>query len=249
MLALFEYKLATKDLFLGGLWRFLNPMTQIGVYWFVFGIGLRNGKPIDGIPYVVWLTCGLAPWHIMNSAVTRAASSIRGKAAMLTRSNIATPLVPVSTVLSEVLSGFWTILLLFIIFLGSGCRLDRNALCLVYYVLCMFALLAALSLVTSVLVLFAKDFSNLLQAFMRLAFFASPVFWKPGNTVPEVFHAISFFNPFAYLIDGFRESLLFHTPFWDNPERMAAFWGTVFVLYMIGAVFQCRLRKNLLDFL
>ena len=54
-LAVFEYKLGTKDLFLGRLWKLLSPLIQIGVYWLVFGIGLRSGTPVDGFPL-----CGMA---------------------------------------------------------------------------------------------------------------------------------------------------------------------------------------------
>lgn len=248
-LAFFEYKLSTKDLFLGGLWRLLNPAIQVGVYWFVFGIGLRNGQPIDGIPYVVWLTCGLTPWNIMNGCISRAAGSVRGKASMLMRSNIPTSLIPVSTTMAEMLNSAWSVLLLLVIFVGNGCHFQWTALCLVYYVLCMFAFLASFSLISSVLVMFAKDFANLLQAVLRLAFFATPIFWKPGSSIPEIFHKINFYNPFGYIVEGFRDSLLFNTPFWEDPTRMVTFWGIVAVLYLLGASFQGKLRKNLLDFL
>lgn len=248
-LALFEYKLSTKDLFLGSIWRFLNPVIQIGVYWLVFGIGLRSGAPIDGVPYVVWLTCGVAPWQIMNSAVMRTAGSIRAKATLLTRSNIPTSLIPVSTTLAEIFNSTWTILLVLIVFFANQCTLTWTSLGLIYYVVCMFAFLAVFGLITSVLVLFAKDFSNLLHAFLRLWFFISPVFWKPGQSLPEGFHKINFFNPFGYVIDGFRDSLLFHVPFWNDSQRMLFFWGFIIILYLLGAACQSKLRKNLLDYL
>lgn len=248
-LAVFEYKLSTTNLFLGNLWRILNPMIQIGVYWVVFGIGIRNGSPIDGVPYVVWLTCGITPWFMMNGSVSKTASSVRGKATMLTRSNIPTYLIPLSKTFALFLEGIWSIALMFVIYLGNGCVPGWHALGLLYYIFCALAFVSALSLITSVLVMLAQDFSNLIQMVMRMVFFLSPIFWKPGQTLPEAFQWFDFCNPFGYVIRGFRSSLLYNVPIWEDTQRMAIFWGIVLVLYLLGAAVQSRLRKNLLDFL
>lgn len=42
----------------------LNPLSQIGVYWLVFGLGIRGGAPVHGVPYFVWLVCGLVTWFL-----------------------------------------------------------------------------------------------------------------------------------------------------------------------------------------
>ena len=248
-LAVFEYKLATKKLFLGNLWKLLNPMIQTGVYWLVFGIGVRSGAPVDGIPYVVWLTCGLTAWFMMNGCVTKAAMSVRGKATMLTKSNIPTCLIPLSTTVSFMLDSLWSVALMFVIYLGNGCRPTWNALGLLYYTFCALAFLAALSLVTSVLVMLAQDFVNLLTAIMRMVFFVSPIFWKPGQVLPDAFRLFDMCNPFGYVIRGFRSSLLYNEPFWQDGRGLLIFWGVTLFFYLLGAAAQRKLRRNLLDFL
>lgn len=248
-LAKFEYKLGTKGLFLGQAWKLLNPIIQIGAYWFVFGVGIRSGKPVDGIPYVVWLTCGLTPWLIMNHGVGEGASAIYSKAATLTRSNIPTCLIPISAAWGVLLDSAWTVFLLVVIFLGNGCTLTWHALGLLYYAVCMLAFLCALSLVTSVLVMLARDFQNLIRAILRILFFLSPIFWTPGNNLLQVYHVFNMCNPFAYVINGFRDSLLYSTPFWSRPKEMLVFWCLTAGFYLLGALCQSRLRKNLLDFL
>lgn len=50
-LALYDFITPLRDTYLGALWIILSPLSQIGVYWFVFGLGIRNGKPIDGHPF------------------------------------------------------------------------------------------------------------------------------------------------------------------------------------------------------
>lgn len=248
-LAYFQYMVGTKDLFLGGIWKLLSPLIQIGVYWLVFGIGLRSGSPVDRIPYVVWLTCGLTPWLMMNQGVNRGAGSIYGKAAMLTRSNIPTCLIPLSNVAAVFLDSCWTILILLFIYFGNGCRPTWAALWLVYYLVCAVVFVSVLSLITSVLVMLARDFQNLIQAILRLLFFLCPVFWQPGDNAPLLLKIFDYCNPFGYVIRGFRNSLLYHTSILSNGGETAVFWCIVLALYLLGSSFQSKMRKNLLDYL
>ena len=48
---------------LGFVWTFINPMVMIGVFWFVFSVGFRV-QPVKDVPFVVWLTAGLAIWNL-----------------------------------------------------------------------------------------------------------------------------------------------------------------------------------------
>lgn len=248
-LAYFEYKLGTKDMFLGGLWKILSPFIQIGAYWFVFGIGLRNGAPIDGIPYVVWLTCGVTAWYWLNSCINPAASSIYGKASLLTRSNIPTCLIPLSTVLANTYDSLWTMALMFVIYLANGCVPTLVAFGLIYYIICGLAFMSTLSLITSAMVMLARDFQKVIQAVMRLLFFLSPVFWRASSNMPLVYQLFDFCNPFSYVIRGFRDSLLYNASILESWRQGVAFWVIVAIMYLVGSAFQSKMRKNLLDYL
>lgn len=249
LLAVFDYNMSTKGMFFGSLWQLISPFIQIGTYWLVFGLGLRSGSPIDGIPYIVWLTCGVTPWYIISGGVGPVANSIYSNATTLTRSNIPSYVLPISAVVSKMLAGCWTIGLMLVIYLANGCRPGWSALGLIYYVLCIAAFLSALSLVTTVLVMLARDFQQVIQMAMRLLFFLSPVFWKPGQNMPTPFLVFDQVNPIGYIIRGFRDSLLYHTPWYGTVQTAVSFWVVVAVLYLLGAAFQMKLRKNILDFL
>lgn len=248
-LARFEYIIGTKGFFLGEIWKLLSPLIQIGAYWLVFGIGLRSGKPVDGIPFVVWLTCGVTPWIWLNSNVNRAAGSIYSKASMLTRSNIPTCLIPLSTVVAHTMDNGWTVALLMVIYFANGCVPTLAAFGLFYYLFCGLMFLSVCSLITSAVVMLARDFQKLLQAVMRMMFFLTPVFWQPGDSLPYFFQVFVMCNPFAYIVRGFRSCLLYDRVLpLDNRETLV-FWGIVVVLYLIGGSFQGKVRKNLLDYL
>lgn len=248
-LAVFQYKLSNKEMFLGRFWKLVTPFIQIGVYWLVFGVGLRNGAPVDGVPFVVWLVCGITPWFIINTAITRAANAIYSKAAVLSKSNILPHLLPFSAVWSVFLNNSWTLLLMLIIYFANGCRPTITFLGVFYYLFCALAFLSAISLITSVLVMLARDFQIVIQMIMRLMFYVCPIFWQGGSKMPGAFQVFDRLNPIAYVIRGFRYSLLYNTWFFRDLPMMAFFWGLVLLLYLIGARLQMKLGRNMLDYL
>ena len=52
-LARFQLKISNHDNYLGLAWELINPVLQIGVYWFAFGFGIRQNEPVDGIPFIL----------------------------------------------------------------------------------------------------------------------------------------------------------------------------------------------------
>lgn len=236
-------------MFLGNVWKFLSPCIQIGAYWLVFGIGLRQGRDIGDTPYVVWLTCGLTPWFIMNQGINTGASSVYRKATLLTKANVPTVLIPISSVLSVIMNHMWTIALLLIICLGNGCHLTWYILNLIYYIIFIFAFSASFALISSVFVMLARDFQKFIQMGLRLLFFLSPIFWESKNNMPAAFQIFDSFNPFAYVIRGFRDSMVYRTSFWEKPDRILIFWGMILALYLIGIGLQRKLRNNILDYI
>ncbi|SCI97390.1 ABC-2 type transporter [uncultured Flavonifractor sp.] len=249
VLAQFEYRVGTKDYFLGGIWNVISPFVQIGIYWLVFGIGLRNGAPVDGIPYVVWLTCGVTPWYWLNGCISKSSASVYAKASMLTRSNIPTCLIPLSSVLATSMSNIWNIIWMLVIYIFNGCVPTLSAFGLLYYIFCGWVFLSVCSLITSALVMLARDFQKLIDIFMRFMFFLSPIFWNPGSSLSGAFQLFNSCNPFGYVICGFRNSLLYDVSELIQWKETAIFWGIVLVLYWIGGSFQEKVRKNLLDYL
>ena len=62
--------------YLGLAWEFLNPLIQIGIYYLVFGVALKRGDPMPGVPYLPWMVMGIAPWLYMNKTTLDASKSI-----------------------------------------------------------------------------------------------------------------------------------------------------------------------------
>ena len=65
ILAKNDFKKRYAGSYLGTIWAFIQPVVTICVYWFVFGLALRNGAD-RGVPYVLWLIAGLVPWFFFQ---------------------------------------------------------------------------------------------------------------------------------------------------------------------------------------
>ena len=248
-LAIFEYKLKNKDMFLGQLWKLLNPIIQIGAYWLVFGIGIRDNREIDGFQYVVWLTVGYTAWFMINRGITIGANSIYQKGNMIARSNVPAFIIPVSDILSVLMDSIWTLGIMFIIFFAYGYYPSIHMLNLVYYTIYSFSFIVSISFISSALVMLARDFRQFITIVMRLMFFLSPITWKPGENMPDFYKVFHRYNPIAYIVNGFRDSMLYKKDFYSDIKTMLVFWALLLVLYLIGTACQKKLRNNILDYL
>ncbi len=63
---------------LGFAWHFVMPLSQLVVFWILFGVlfGVRPRTETGEQPYAIFLFVGLLPWTFFATALTSGASSI-----------------------------------------------------------------------------------------------------------------------------------------------------------------------------
>jgi lipopolysaccharide transport system permease protein/teichoic acid transport system permease protein len=61
---------------------FINPMVMIFVFWVVFSVGFRV-QPKNDVPFVVWLTAGMAAWFVFAEIVNGSAGVIISNAHLI----------------------------------------------------------------------------------------------------------------------------------------------------------------------
>lgn len=66
MYSIAKYELLSdiRDSRLGILWNVINPLVQIMTYLFVFGMGIRGGKAVQGIEFFSWMLVGMMVWFL-----------------------------------------------------------------------------------------------------------------------------------------------------------------------------------------
>lgn len=247
-LSRFDYNLLNKDSYLGKVWGLLNPLIQIGTYWFVFGIGIRNGSPVDGHAFLPWMLSGLIPWFFMSSCVARGASSIFAKSHTVLQLKYPVSTVPVGSILVTFYEHINLLVILTIMLCTFGYYPNFAWINIIYYFIYAIVFLVSLSMVTSVLTMIARDFQKLINAILRLWFYLTPVLWTMGN-LPYYAKQIMKLNPAYYVVDGFRQSILYGTHFYQSSFNIGFFWILNILLFSTGCYLQMKFRDRYKDML
>jgi teichoic acid transport system permease protein len=247
-LAKYDIKSKYQTHYLGGAWQFLNPALQILIYWFVFGIGIRQGNPIDGVPYLIWMLAGLIPWFFISPSIIQGSNSVYTKVSMVAKMKFPVSVLPSITIISNAFNfAFMIVILLLIIFL-YGINPGIYLLQLPYYFLCLMFFLYAVTLLFSTISTVFRDFQLILQSLMRMMLYLLPILWDMEK-LPEIFVKILKLNPLYYLIDGLRNTFLAKEWFFDDWIYMRYFWITTLLLIYIGSLLHIRFRKQFVDYL
>src|SRR5699024_2030144 len=234
--------------YLGIVWPFLMPIIQVGVYWFIFGVGIRSRAPIGDTPFSVWLIAGLVPWFFITSSIIQVANSVYAKVSIVSRMKFPVSVLPSVSIASN---GFNFIIMLLvgqIVMIINGVYPTLQIIQLVYYIFATLALVFSLALLFSTLSTVVRDFQNILQSAMRLLFFLTPILWDPSR-LSDFYHNLLKLNPFYYLINGFRESFLSEGWFFYNITYGMYFWIFVGTTLLLGSYLHMKFRDRFIDYI
>lgn len=245
-LSVYELKNQHGGTVLGFLWNFLNPALQVLVYWFVFAIGLRQGGDMDGVPYVVWLTVGIICWTYMNVAMIGANTSIIGFADVLKRMRFPMAIVPAKIIVSNFIIHIISMVAVFIVAFITGTPISSSVWMLFYYIFANTFFILGYSLLASSINVLFRDFNNIANTMFRFLFFISPIMWTPSQD-DSLLCTIMKLNPFAYILNGYRDTLFYNWTLADNLETGLIFWAISISMFIAGCVLHMRLRNKFID--
>ena len=244
-LSAFAFFKQNRDAKLGMLWNILTPSTNILTYWLVFGIGLRTGSPKNNIPALPWLICGVCPWYFISQSISRGSNSIFRKSGVAAKIKFPLSVIPISEIFTLLYTHIIVLFIAAIVVLANGVPMGLLAFQTLYYMLCALSLMVALSVLTSAISAVNRDFHNLLHSLVRLLFLTTPILWSIDRMQfpPKVLFIFKL-NPVYYIIDGYRESLLYGEALWLHPVRTAYFWAFTLTLYFVGCNVHVVFRRK-----
>lgn len=233
---------------LGGMvWAILNPLLQLLVFWVVFGIGLRMQTEV-GQPFVLVLFCGLIPWMTFNETLNSAAASITGRAYLVKKIAFPLEILPLTHLVAALFTHGVLLVILAAMLVGYRIFPGAGLMLLPYYLLAMCALAAGLSFLLAATAVFYRDVLQGLGVTLNIWFWLTPIVWPPTMLSEKYRHLLDF-NPFNYVVSGYRDSLL--SAQLTMPDLMPTlyFWAVVAILWMVGAGIFMRLKPSFADVL
>lgn len=237
-----------KGSYFGAFWAFVNPVITILLYWFVFEVGFRTGSTPEGFPFVVWLICGMVPWFFFSEALMNATLSFSEYSFLVKKVVFKISILPIVKILSAFFIHLFFIAFLVIILLVYGVIPTVSWVQILYYLFCTFALLVGTTFITSSIMPFFKDVVQVVSVIIQIGFWLTPIVWTLDIT-PIKYHFLFKLNPFYYIAEGFRDSFLYNTWFWDKPFETLYFWTISVILLIIGFVVFKKLKPHFADVL
>lgn len=237
-----------KQTILGPLWFLIQPVLTVIMNMVVFG-GIAK-MSTDGIPQPLFYLAGNVCWFYFSDCLNQTSSTFRNNAGMFGKVYFPRLVVPISTVLSNLLR-FGIQLLLFIAmyvyFFGIGVPMHPNVTILLMpiLVLMMAGLGLGFGILISSMTTKYRDLSVLFGFIVSLWMYATPIVY-PMSMVPNgKLKTIILLNPMTSIIEAFKYSFFGEGYFsWG-----ALGYSFVFmcVLLTLGVVIFNRVQRSFMD--
>lgn len=231
---------------LGFFWIFLNPLLSMLVIWVVFELGIKDNSHSGGSS-VAWLIAGLVAWQVISEGISSGASSIIEKPYLVKKIKFDTELLPVIKMINSLKVSLFFICFLILVSLLHGSFVLHSLWQMPYYLFCLAFLLIAAGIASSALVVFYKDFQNIVTFVLQIGFWGTPILWD--YHVLDKYHItwILDFHPFHYIVQGIRDSVFGGTAFYVKMGPTLIFWAEVVILLIVARWIFAKLRPGFSD--
>jgi ABC-type polysaccharide/polyol phosphate export permease len=240
-----EFRTNYAENIFGLMWALVEPLAMMAILWIVFTV-LRGGGTTAGVPYSIFLLSGILAYDFFNKGLNKGSKSIRVYSFLVKTVNFRTAIIPIIIISAELMIHLIVMSLLVGLLVFNKIYPDWIWFQVFYYMLAQYVLLIGISWLTGSIQPFFPDVSYIITIVMRVLFFMTPIFWSL-DTIPPEYARIINLNPLAYIVNGYRDSFLFHVPVWQHAFTTLYFWGFTFVVYVVGIIVFKRLRPHFAD--
>ena len=228
---------------LGFLWVYIEPLLYIAMLYFVFTYGLRAGNLKDGTPFLIYLIAGMVPWFYFSQNLSSNAGVIKQHSFLLKKVDFRLSLLPIVKLASSAFPHIFFIFIAIAVAAISGIYPTWYTLQLIYYFFSMLILLMGIGWLTSSTNIFISDVSKAVGITVTFGMWLTPLFWDI-SIVPPQYRWVVNLNPFYYIVEGYRDSIVYGIGFWQKPVHTLYFWVETIIILWIGITVFRKLRPH-----
>lgn len=239
-----------KQTILGPLWYILQPTITVLMYMVVFG-GIAK-IPTDGLPQPLFYLSGVCLWQYFSDCLSKTSSTFVSNAGIFGKVYFPRLVVPISTVVSNLLRFgiqlglFLVVYAIYQLWVIPG-QIHTNwyALLLPVLVLMLAGLALGFGILFSSMTTKYRDLQLMLDYFVRLWMYATPVVWPLSTITNAKLHLAMSLNPLTPIIEAFKYGFLGAGEFsWGG---LAYSFGFMMVLLAVGVVLFNRVQRTFMD--
>lgn len=249
-----DFKTKYAGSYLGILWAMIQPIVTVLVYWFVFEKGLSAGAVVAKagieVPFVLWLTSGLVPWFYFSEALSNGTNALLEYNYLVKKVVFNIDVLPLVKIISSIFIHLFFIAFMLLLMCGYGMFPDVYTLQVIYYSFCMIIFTLGLCYLTSALVVFFRDLSQIIGIVLQIGIWMTPIMWTLDKL--DDHPALQFIfklNPLYYIVYGYRDALFEKVFFWERPFLTGYFWVITCLVFGIGLAVFRKLKVHFADVL
>ncbi|OIQ07946.1 teichoic acid translocation permease protein TagG [Moorella thermoacetica] len=198
-LALRDVKMRYQLSILGLYWAVLNPLLMALIWGFVFSQIFRV-QGIEGVPYVVFLFCGITFWNLFANSLLSAVNCLTGNASLLAKLYFPRVILPAASVVARVVDFSFSLLVLIILMLINKVSPGPKWWLVPLFVVIQLIFTLGMAYIVAALNVLYRDVNQILGILLMLWMYMSPVLYTIEQ-VPLNFRKYFLFNPIGQLIN------------------------------------------------
>lgn len=237
-----------KQTILGPLWYIIQPVLTVIMNMVVFG-GIA-GMSTDGMPQVLFYLAGNVCWFYFSDCLNQTSKTFVDNQSMFGKVYFPRLVVPIATVLSNLLRfgiqiGLFVILYVYYFVAGSSVCPNWYILLVPVFVIMLAGLGLGFGILVSSMTTKYRDLTILFTFLVQLWMYATPIVY-PISMVPEgKLRMLLLANPMTSIIEAFKYATLGQGYFsWTILGYSFAF---MIVLLLIGVVIFNKVQRSFMD--
>lgn len=237
-----------KQTVLGPLWFLIQPVLTVLMNMVVFG-GIAK-MSTDGIPQPLFYLAGNVCWFYFSDCLNQTSSTFRSNAGMFGKVYFPRLVVPISTVMSNLLRfgiqlGLFIAMYLYFFVNGADLQPNMHLLLLPVLVVMMAGLGLGFGILISSMTTKYRDLSVLFGFIVSLWMYATPIVYPMSMVPDERLRTVILLNPMTSIIEAFKFSVFGEGYFsWGALGYSFAF---MCILLLFGIVIFNRVQRSFMD--
>lgn len=242
ILAQRDVKLRYKQTALGVVWVVLQPLVSGLIFAVIFG--RFANLPSGGVPYLLFVFCGLVAWTLFAGIVQRGGNSLIGNSGLIAKVYFPRLLIPFGSAAAVLVDFGVSLALAFAFMLGFQYPLSPQLAALPLFFAQALVCGIGVSLWLGGLNVRYRDFAYALPFVLQVWLYVSPVVYS-ASIIPERWRGLYALNPAAGFIEGFRWSLVGASAF--EPVHFAVSALISIGVFVSGLFFFRRVERGFAD--
>jgi lipopolysaccharide transport system permease protein/teichoic acid transport system permease protein len=192
--------------------------------------------------------CGMMPFMMFSEVLNNSADAVVKNVHLVKKTIFPTEVLPAVQLLASLVGHGIMLGILVTLMAFHGIPFSLYNVQSLYYLFALSVLCLGMSWFLASVNVFCRDLGHVLKVVLNVWFWATPIVW-PLEIMPDSYRSLLKLNPLLYIVEGYRNSLLYQIPLWNDCYVGLYYWMVSLGLLILGGVVFRKLKPGFGDVL